>query len=114
MKSTLLALLEAGQQDRTVVCGREMTKLHEEFFRGSVRELADWIHEHPHGKGEFVLILAGASDNKIESDDDHVRDQLERLKQDGELRSEAVRVVADALGVNKRRVYTIALGMVWE
>lgn len=113
LKTTLTDLMEAGAHDCGVVCGRELTKLHEEFFRGTVRELADWIQEHPHGKGEFVLVLEGAAERGPVGDD-QIRGQLERLMRDGESRSEAVRVVSSTLDVNKRTVYKIALGMEWK
>jgi len=53
---TLEALNEA-LGDRQVVVGRELTKLHEEFFRGTLSEAIK--HYRPtRGKGEFVIIIA--------------------------------------------------------
>lgn len=44
--------------DRLCVCGRELTKLHEEFIRGRISEvLAHFQHQKP--RGEFVIIVAG-------------------------------------------------------
>lgn len=46
--------------DRQVVLARELTKLYEDIFRGTLETLCDWIVETPlRQKGEFVLILHG-------------------------------------------------------
>lgn len=46
-------------EDRAVVVARELTKLHEEFLRGSARELADKLQDGI--KGECVVMIAGAA-----------------------------------------------------
>lgn len=43
---------------KTVVIGRELTKMHEEMVRGSAEELSAYFNEHPdHQRGEFVVIV---------------------------------------------------------
>ncbi|MCS6807038.1 MAG: 16S rRNA (cytidine(1402)-2'-O)-methyltransferase [Acidobacteriota bacterium] len=46
--------------DRQVVLARELTKLHEEFHRGHLSELAEQFHQRSI-KGEIVLVVAGAT-----------------------------------------------------
>ena len=53
---TLEALKEV-LGDRHVVVGRELTKIHEEFFRGTLPEAIDH-YRRTGGKGEFVIIIA--------------------------------------------------------
>lgn len=48
--------------DRQVVVAREITKHFEEFVRGTPAEVIRYYDEHP-AKGEFVLIVEGASDD---------------------------------------------------
>lgn len=43
--------------DRKIAAGRELTKLHEEFFRGSISECLAWLEEKT-PRGEFCLVLA--------------------------------------------------------
>ena len=43
MKTTFQQLCDEGQGDRPVVCCRELTKLYEEFKRGSVRDILTWL-----------------------------------------------------------------------
>jgi len=54
-----LAEHEAGE--RAAVVARELTKVHEEFRRGTVRELAAYYAEHPLVRGEVVVLLEGAA-----------------------------------------------------
>ncbi len=52
------ALAELG--DRPAAVGREISKLHEEFLRGSLSEILARLRERPSLKGEFVLVLGAA------------------------------------------------------
>ncbi|MGE5479088.1 MAG: 16S rRNA (cytidine(1402)-2'-O)-methyltransferase [Chloroflexota bacterium] len=59
--ATLFAELEAaGLGARQAVCARELTKLHEEFIRGSVAEINKELSARSSLKGEFVILIAGA------------------------------------------------------
>lgn len=51
---------EAGADDRRVCIARELTKLHEELVRGTVRECREMLAARPTQKGEFVVVLDGA------------------------------------------------------
>ena len=55
----IIVTLEALREvlgDRETVIGREMTKLHEEIFRGTLSEAIDYF-EKP--RGEFTIVVAG-------------------------------------------------------
>ncbi len=58
IQKTLVQLAEAFGEDRQACVSRELTKLHEENVRGSLKELIDYYQIHP-VKGEIVLIVAG-------------------------------------------------------
>jgi 16S rRNA (cytidine1402-2'-O)-methyltransferase len=49
--------LQACCGERDLLVGRELTKIHETLFRGTVSEARTWFQDHP-VKGEFVLIVA--------------------------------------------------------
>jgi len=55
---TLAQLTEALGGERRVVVARELTKMHEEFFRGTLAEAVAWS-EGKTMKGEFVVLLGG-------------------------------------------------------
>ena len=54
MKTTFQQLCDEGQGDRSVVCCRELTKLYEEFKRGSVQDILTWLGTF--GDNEVTLI----------------------------------------------------------
>lgn len=93
--------------DRRVAVAREITKLHEEVLRGSLREVAASIA----GReilGEIVVVLEGVGEVPP-VDDSAVRDALvERLNAGATVR-DAVSYVEQALGVAHRVVYQLAL-----
>ena len=94
-----------GPERQAAVC-RELTKLHEEVVRGTLAELADWAAGPV--KGEVVLVVDGAPPAP-EVDDDAIVAALGAELAGGASRRDAVQSVAEALGVGRRRVYTLAL-----
>ena len=92
---------------RRIVLARELTKLHEEVWRGSLGEaLAHVAEREP--QGEYVIVLEGAP-ARTEPTDDDIRRGLERELAGGASKKSAVSTVADHLGVAKNRVYNLAL-----
>jgi len=92
---------------RRIVVTREMTKIHEEVWRGS---LADAV-THFAGiepKGEFVLVVDGASDEPAASADDIDRMLLAELAAGVSVR-DATSVVTELTGASKKVVYNRAL-----
>lgn len=106
--ATLQALAEVCGADRRAVVARELTKLHEEFVRGTLAELATWADTTP--KGEIVLVIEGAAEPAEASDDDilvALRAELDR----GSSARDAADSVAARLGVGRRRAYQLTLGI---
>jgi 16S rRNA (cytidine1402-2'-O)-methyltransferase len=54
----LLSDLAEFDSDRYVCIGREMTKLHEEFLRGSVSDVLCTLQQRPEQKGEFSVFVS--------------------------------------------------------
>lgn len=106
--ATLLDLARACGVDRGVAVARELTKLHEEVWRGTLGEAGEWTER----KGEHVIVvgpaladaapdaamIAGAIDGK-----------LRELLAEGTSAKDASAIVATALGVSKRLVYARAV-----
>lgn len=99
-------LREALGDDRVVAVCRELTKLHEETWRGTLAEAAAHLAERE-PRGEYVLVLDGALAEEIE--DDQLRAALDEALAAGGTRRDAVDEVAAAFGVGRRRVYELAL-----
>jgi 16S rRNA (cytidine1402-2'-O)-methyltransferase len=103
---TLSDLVGACGPDRRVAVARELTKLHEEVWRGSLADAAAWAAERE-PPGEIVLVVEGAPDDEP-PDDDAVRDAVRAELAAGATARDAARAVADRLSVPRRRAYDIA------
>lgn len=106
---TLADLAEACGADRQIVVARELTKLHEEIWRGSLDAAVAWARAQP-VRGEVVLVLSGAEAEpaSLVSDDILTGALVERLGQ-GERTRGVVEDVAALFGVPRKRVYSLAL-----
>jgi 16S rRNA (cytidine1402-2'-O)-methyltransferase len=105
---TLGDLAEACGGARPVVVARELTKVHEEIWRGSLADAVVWAQARI--RGEVVLVLGGAPEQGEPPVSDRVLEAAiaERLAA-GERTRGAVDDVAELFGVSRRRVYHLAL-----
>lgn len=106
---TLADLAAALGPGRRVTLARELTKLHEERWRGSLEAAVEWAEADP-PRGEFVLVVAGAPAPEP-ADDDAVVEALRAELAAGASKRDAAATVAAALGVPKRRAYQLAVGI---
>ena len=106
LAATLGDLVGVLGPDRRAVVARELTKLHEEFVRGTVAELADRFAEPP--RGEIVLVLEGAPP-PAEVDDERIRVVLAEARAGGASTRDAADEAARRLGVSRRRAYRLGL-----
>jgi 16S rRNA (cytidine1402-2'-O)-methyltransferase len=103
---TLADLAEACGQERRVAVARELTKLHEEVWRGSLGDALAWVRAAT-PRGEIVLVLEGAP-AAAPPDDGALVDALKDELAAGATARDAARTVAARLGVPRRRVYDLA------
>lgn len=100
-----LRQIEAIMGDRYAVLVREMTKLHEEIFRGTVSEIALALEKRPAVKGELTLVLSGAGNVDAVGPDTldlAIRNALSRS--DGGV-SAISREIAGTFGIPRSRAY---------
>jgi 16S rRNA (cytidine1402-2'-O)-methyltransferase len=103
---TLADLAGAFGGDRQVALARELTKLHEEVWRGTLEDAVAHVADVA-PRGEHVLVVDGAPPAQPASDAD-LSSALARLLADGVSTRDAVAEVASAFDVPKRRVYALA------
>jgi len=101
----LAALADNCGSDRPVAVARELTKLHEEVWRGTLGGAADHYREQP-PKGELTVVVGGAP--VLPGDMDAAIATVRTLVDDGTLFSEAVKRAAGAHGVRRRLLYESA------
>jgi 16S rRNA (cytidine1402-2'-O)-methyltransferase len=102
-------------RDLTAVLGarpgavaRELTKLHEEFRRGTLDELAAHYEKHPDVRGEIVIVVAPPTSAVPAIDASTIEARLAvELKRHPV--KDAAAIVAAALGLPRRKVYARAL-----
>lgn len=96
------ALAEACGSDRQVCVARELTKVHEELWWGSLDQLAGrWRDDPP--RGEITLVIAGA--RAVPPDIERGLEMARRLMSEGKTASAAAREAAEATGVPRRQIY---------
>ena len=110
LKSTLTNMAEVFGTERQGVICRELTKIHEEYLRGSLAELVTYLEEHDL-KGECCILVAGAGDEANELAEstwshlslrEHV---LELIELTGLSPKESIKEVANLRGLKKQEVY---------
>ncbi len=105
--ATLADLAAACGPERPVAVARELTKIHEETFRGTLAEAIAHVAEQV-PRGEHVLVLGGAPPAADATDDD-VAEAARTELEGGASTREAADRVAERLGVGRRRAYDAVL-----
>lgn len=95
-------------EKRSIVIARELTKLHEQFWRGTVEDAVQYYQDH-NPKGELTLVIAGVTETPTVITEDQLKAELKCLFEQGISRSEASRQLAEATSVPRRQIYQIAL-----
>jgi 16S rRNA (cytidine1402-2'-O)-methyltransferase len=93
--------------DRRCCVAREITKLHEEVLRGTLRELAEALAARD-VLGEIVVVLEGTHDVSEVSDSD-IRASITAQVANGVSTRDAVTYVEERFGIAHRRAYQLAL-----
>lgn len=107
LTASLADLQQALGNRRISVC-RELTKLHEEVFRGTISEAIEHFSDP---KGEFTLVIEGAQpSNQTDAvSEATAHEMLSDLRGRGVKSKEAVSTVMEITGLSRRRVYALWL-----
>lgn len=92
--------------DRYISIGREMTKIHEEFVRGTISEVIDRIEP----RGEMVIIVEGSlkSEESIEKERRNslsLEEHYEYYEKQGLEKKDIIKRIAKDRGVSKNEIY---------
>jgi 16S rRNA (cytidine1402-2'-O)-methyltransferase len=96
--------------DRQAAAARELTKLHEEFVRGSLSGLQGHFTEKE-PRGEFTLVIAGAAPGLAHWDEEQLRKELSAYINSELPAGEIAETVAGASGWRKNDVYRMLIRM---
>ena len=103
VRATLQNML-AVYGDRPVVLVRELTKIYEEYTRGTIAELVAYLEENPL-KGECLLIVEGASEQEANLEEVDLIQEIDLLVQSGMKKNQAIKQVAKQFGLQKSDLY---------
>ena len=109
LEKTLGDLAEVCGGERRIVLARELTKLHEEIWRGSLREAIARC-EVVDPRGEYVLVLDGAPP-VAQATEEEIREAVELALGRGLSKKDAAAEVAELFAVARNRVYEIAIAL---
>ena len=109
LERLLVNLNEAGLSERECVLCRELTKLHEEVQRDSIRRLMDrWVGETV--RGEVTLVIAGNETETTERDEEAVERAVREMARKGSSTRDIVDRLYEEFGIPRNEAYEIGLG----
>jgi 16S rRNA (cytidine1402-2'-O)-methyltransferase len=109
LHKTLTDLESFCGADRRIAVAAELTKIHEDVWRGVLHDAVKrFSDEEP--RGEFVIVLAGATPAAPPSDDEIIQALRAEIAA-GVSRKDAAAKVSARLGVSKRHVYELTLSL---
>lgn len=104
-----LGVMEKILGNRRMTIARELTKMYEQFIRGSISELVAWLQDHP-VRGECVLVVEGVTEELAAEENWwkalSLQEHVTYYEQEANLsHKEAMRAVAKDRGISRREVY---------
>ena len=108
LSETLKDLRKYLGEDRLVAVVRELTKLHEEIWRGSLKSATQHYESPP--KGEVVIVIEGST-HETNISDEHIVKTLREAKDLGLSARDASNQVSKQLGVSRGRAYKLYIDL---
>lgn len=107
LQETLCALSDVLGGERHVVVAKELTKLHELVFSGTLVEARDAFGGNV--KGEYVLVLDGCAQDAQEVSDREIESEINANIAAGMTKKDAAKAASDKLCISKNRAYRLSL-----
>jgi 16S rRNA (cytidine1402-2'-O)-methyltransferase len=108
--AAVLAEMQTVFGDRNACLARELTKLYEEFIRGQLSQLRQHIEKYG-TRGEYVLVVAGATSAAAKSLETDVRQRLAELLAAGGKLKESASILARETGWSSSEIYKLGLSI---
>ncbi len=96
--------------DREIAIARELTKLHEEIYRGTISETREHYSQHE-PKGEITLIISGRGNEAVWTKEKLLKTIQEELKLGGLSPTRLAKTLADKSGWSRRDIYDLMQGL---
>jgi 16S rRNA (cytidine1402-2'-O)-methyltransferase len=106
IKEALADVVEVLGTERPVVVARELTKIHEEFLRGTAGEVAQVLNARGEVKGEITLLIGKAPEGVSAPRGVSVRERVEEIMRVEKVDEKvALKKVAKERGISKSEAY---------
>ncbi|MDR2976302.1 MAG: 16S rRNA (cytidine(1402)-2'-O)-methyltransferase [Streptococcaceae bacterium] len=99
-----LANMQEVYGNREIAVVRELTKIYEEYRRGSITEVLQDLIERP-AKGECLIIVLGLSDKQPTAFDDTALEAVQKLVAMGNKPNAAIKQIAKERGIKRQELY---------
>ena len=111
--SQTLSDLKKILENRQIVIARELTKIHEEFLRGTVEEI---IEKYPVPKGEHIILISGATEKRETEEDTELKEMTieehyKYYEKQGLTKNEIIKKIAKDKNVSKNEIYQMFIKM---
>ena len=104
LAKTLKNMATVFDSNRQIVAARELTKIHEEFVRGTITELNDYFEENA-PRGEFVILVSPNAKEQEQLSWDELIALVDQRVQLGDSKKVAIKEVAQENNVSKNELY---------
>ena len=104
MVKTLNNMSEILDSERKIVVARELTKIHEEFIRGTISDVTDYFKQNA-PRGEFVVLISPNVAQETQLSWAELIKSVNRLVDKGESKKSAIKTVAQENNVSKNELY---------
>lgn len=108
VRQTLQDFADTFGSEREIVLARELTKLHEEIWRGTLVN-AILYYQDKEPKGEYTIILGGVAETPLVLSEDVLKAELQELLKQGLTRSQATRQLSQQTSLPRRQLYQLSL-----
>lgn len=109
LQTTLADFTVVFGLDRRITLARELTKLHEDFYRNTI-EKAIGFYEQNQPKGEYTLIVQGKeAETELELSIEEIKAELAQLLAQGMSKSSASQHLAQFTHLSRREIYRLSL-----
>ena len=91
---------------RSIVIARELTKIHEEFLRGTAKQILSELNSRGEIKGEITLLIGKAAEDQDVKHQESVRERVQQIMNTQKIDEKAaLKIVAKERGISKSDAY---------
>tara|TARA_Y100001960_G_scaffold280406_1_gene313274 strand:+ start:1420 stop:2280 length:861 start_codon:yes stop_codon:yes gene_type:complete len=104
-----LKALETALGDRKICLAREITKIYEEYIRGTVSECIAELERRDKVLGEFCVVVDKPSKEDLEVTDEVLIEHINNMMEQGETGKTIKNVLSEKFNINKKHIYQLYL-----